>query len=279
MKVFVLGSCRLHRPMEEIAATGRCSHYDGGSRAYLHSVGEAVQRLRWMRGELTIPDGMAPYVFSTERVPRLSANAQKEQAKADFLLVEIASEKELICDGIYLQLNYLHRHLLSPLGEGGKLWWKEMLQKRSISADTAQKVIASEQFAEAGFGEADARILRNARCELADENALRQGLIELRQLWGKPMAAVSHVGLPLQDGRVLQSREAFIARVKKIGGELGIPVFEPRGVIEAVGRTRALERQGADLDHYDPGFEQMYGWYLLNRVIKPNVSTIPDLAA
>ncbi|MBP0579915.1 hypothetical protein J8I29_11405 [Labrys sp. LIt4] len=279
MKVFVLGSCRLHRPMEEIAATGRCSHYDGGSRAYLHSVGEAVQRLRWMRGELTIPDGMAPYVFSTERVPRLSANAQKEQAKADFLLVEIASEKELICDGIYLQLNYLHRHLLSPLGEGGKLWWKEMLQKRSISADTAQKVIASEQFAEAGFGDADARILRNARCELADENALRQGLIELRQLWGKPMAAVSHVGLPLQDGRVLQSREAFIARVKKIGGELGIPVFEPRSVIEAVGRTRALERQGADLDHYDPGFEQMYGWYLLNRVIKPNVSTIPDLAA
>ncbi|MDT3382093.1 hypothetical protein RNI52_32505 [Labrys neptuniae] len=279
MKVFVLGSCRLHRPMEEIAATGRCSHYDGGSRAYLHSVGEAVQRLRWMRGECQIPDGMAPYVFSTERVPRLSANAQKEQAKADFLLVEVASEKELICDGIYLQLNYLHRHLLSPLGEGGKLWWKEMLQKRCISAETAKKVIASEQFAEAGFGEADARILRNARCELADEDALRQGLIELKQLWGKPMAAVSHVGLPLQDGRVLQSRETFIARVKKIGAELGIPVFEPRGVIEAVGRTRALERQGADLDHYDPGFEQMYGWYLLNRVIKPNASVIPDLAA
>ncbi|MGN8119567.1 hypothetical protein [Labrys sp. 22185] len=279
MKVFVLGSCRLHRPMEEIAATGRCSHYDGGSRAYLHSVGEAVQRLRWMRGECQIPDGMAPYVFSTERVPRLSANAQKEQAKADFLLVEVASEKELICDGIYLQLNYLHRHLLSPLGEGGKLWWKEMLQKRCISAETAKKVIASEQFAEAGFGEADARILRNARCELADEDALRQGLIELKQLWGKPMAAVSHVGLPLQDGRVLQSRETFIARVKKIGAELGIPVFEPRGVIEAVGRTRALERQGADLDHYDPGFEQMYGWYLLNRVIKPNASVITDLAA
>ncbi|MDZ5452474.1 hypothetical protein [Labrys sp. ZIDIC5] len=279
MKVFVLGSCRLHRPMEEIAATGRCSHYDGGSRAYLHSVGEAVQRLRWMRGECQIPDGMAPYVFSTERVPRLSANAQKEQAKADFLLVEIASEKELICDGIYLQLNYLHRHLLSPLGDGGKLWWKEMLQKRCISAETAKKVIASEQFAEAGFGEADARILRDAYCEIADEDALRQGLIELKQLWGKPMAAVSHVGLPLQDGRVLQSREAFIARVKKIGAELGIPVFEPRGVIEAVGRTRALERQGADLDHYDPGFEQMYGWYLLNRVIKPNASVIPDLAA
>ncbi|WP_454812913.1 hypothetical protein [Labrys neptuniae] len=279
MKVFVLGSCRLHRPMEEIAATGRCSHYDGGSRAYLHSVGEAVQRLRWMRGECVIPDGMAPYVFSTERVPRLSANAQKEQAKADFLLVEVASEKELICDGIYLQLNYLHRHLLSPLGEGGKMWWKEMLQKRSISAETAKKVIASEQFAEAGFGEADARILRDAHCELADEDALRQGLIELKQLWGKPMAAVSHVGLPLQDGRVLQSREAFITRVRKVGTELGIPVFEPRGVIEAVGRTRALERQGADLDHYDPGFEQMYGWYLLNRVIKPNVSAIPDLAA
>lgn len=279
MKVFVLGSCRLHRPMEEIAATGRCSHYDGGSRAYLHSVGEAVQRLRWMRGECQIPDGMAPYVFSTERAPRLSANAQKEQAKADFLLVEVASEKELICDGIYLQLNYLHRHLLSPLGDGGKLWWKEMLQKRCISAETAKKVIASEQFAEAGFGEADARILRDAYCEIADEGALRQGLIELKQLWGKPMAAVSHVGLPLQDGRVLQSREAFIERVKKIGAELGIPVFEPRGVIEAVGRTRALERQGADLDHYDPGFEQMYGWYLLNRVIKPNASVIPDLAA
>ncbi|WP_448951188.1 hypothetical protein [Labrys neptuniae] len=279
MKVFVLGSCRLHRPMEEIAATGRCSHYDGGSRAYLHSVGEAVQRLRWMRGETHIPDGMAPYVFSTERTPVLTPAAQREQAKAEFLLVEIASEKELICDGVYLQLNYLHRHLLSPLGEGGKAWWKEMLQTRKISATTAEKVIASEQFAEAGFGEADARILRGAYCEMADEEALRQGLIELRRLWGKPMAAVSHVGLPLQDGRVLVSREAFIARVSKIGAELGIPVFEPRDVIEAVGRTRALERQGADLDHYDPNFEQMYGWYLLNRVIRPNASPLADMAA
>ncbi|QEN87672.1 hypothetical protein FZC33_15695 [Labrys sp. KNU-23] len=279
MKIFVLGSCRLHRPMEEIAATGRCTYSYGRSRAYLHSVGEAVQRLRWMRGEGLIPDGMAPYVFSTERTPVLSANAQREQTKADFLLVEVASEKELICDGVYLQLNYLNHHLLSPLGEGGKAWWKEMLQKRRISAATAEKVIASEQFAEAGFGEAEARILRDTYCEIADENALRLSLAELKRLWGKPMAAVSHVGLPLQDGRVLHSREAFIARVKKVGAELGIPVFEPRGVIEAVGRTRALERQGADLDHYDPNFEQMYGWYLLNRVIKPNAPAIPDLAA
>ncbi|CAM5762038.1 hypothetical protein LMIY3S_00339 [Labrys miyagiensis] len=279
MNILVLGSCRVHRPMEEIAATGRCGYQDGGSRAYLHSVSEAVQRLLWIRGECHVPDEMAQYVFSTVTTPRLAANAAKELCKCDFLLVEVASEKELVCQGLYLQLNYLHRHLLSPLGDGGRTWWRELVTKGSASPATVNGLVTSEQFAEAGFGKADAAILRDTRCQTADKAALHEDLAQLKRLWGKPMAIVTHVGLPLQDGRILKSREAFILRVKETAQELDIPAFEPSGLIQQVGRTRALERQGADLDHYDPGFEQIYGWYLLNRIIKPNAASPAGMAA
>ena len=144
-----------------------------------------------------------------------------------------------------------------------------MRHEGAASREIVEAILQSPDFAEHGFGPVEAHDLRNTRCEIDDEDRLRDGLTALCAEWGKPIVVVSHVGLPLVSGRWLSGREAFIQRLKRVGHDLGITVFEPATVINQVGRQFALQRDGEDVDHYAPRFERIYGWYLLNRVIRP----------
>lgn len=269
-----MGSCRVHGPMREIAASGRCHYVHGGSRAYLHSVGEALQRLNWGLGARAIDDRLAPYCFATERAPCVTAESVRALESCDLLLLEISSAKELLCDRVNLQLNYLHRHLLSALGETGAAWWREVVTKGGASRETAEKVIGSRDFMERGFSDFDATVLREMRCVTMDAARLDVALAQLRDLWRKPIVIVTHVGLPLKSGARLAEREAFIGTLRHVCANHSVPCFEPSSVISVVGRAFALEDGGEDLDHFHPQFEPIYGWYLLNRVIGSALSTV-----
>lgn len=267
--VLVYGSCRVHRPIDEAAASGRCGYEHGGSRAYLHSIGEAVQRLRWLKGEIEIPEKLAPLIFSRDRIPDVDPTRRDASLGSDVALIEVCSEKELLLGDVRLQMNYLNANLLRSLGPRGSVWWGELVHDGEPSRASIEAVLSSPEFLDAGFGEVEESILVETRCVKTDDARLEKALKQFRELWRKPFVIVTHVGLPLKSGRLLRDRLAFIERLRSIATRLAIPMFEPAPVITAVGRNRALQRNGEDLDHYAPSFELMYGWYLVNRVAVP----------
>lgn len=277
--ILTFGSCRLHGPMREIAATGRCVWSHGGSPAYLHSMGELLQRLEWAQGARVLDDRFAPCCFSTEKTPAITQKTIRALGACDLLLAEISSAKELICEGVHLQLNYLHRNLLSGLGEAGASWWREVVAQGQASRDSADRIIRSTAFQNKGFSDFDAMVLRETRCVVADADRLDAAFRELRRLWRKPIAIVSHVGLPLANGARLAERESFIDLLRAACARQNIPCFEPSSLIPLVGRAFALEKDGDDLDHVNPTFEPIYGWYLLNRVVAPTLATAGQASA
>lgn len=277
--ILTFGSCRIHGPMREIAASGRCVWSHGGSPAYLHSMGELLQRLEWAQGARVLDDRFAPYCFSTRKTPAVMQKSRRPIDSCDLLLAEISSAKELICEGVYLQLNYLHRNLLSGLGEAGASWWREVVAQGQASPAGADRIIRSAAFREKGFTDFDATVLRETRCVVADADRLDAAFRELRRLWRKPIAIVSHVGLPLADGARLAERESFIDLLRAACAKQDIPCFEPSSLIPLVGRAFALEKDGDDLDHVNPTFEPIYGWYLLNRVVEPALAAAGQASA
>ena len=277
LTVMVQGSCRIHKPIRCVAATGRCSYFDGGSPAYLHSAREALQRLRWTFGDISLPDRIASLVFARDATPEFRKKHEHRLAGVDFLLTEISSGKDFIFDGYFLQLNRLQM-LVGPLGDLGKTWWREVSHNGRASPDTVSAIVNSHLFKEGKFSKHDAEVLSGVTQETQDEAATASTLAQIKEIWAQPMGIVSHVGLPLLNGQPLKPRMAFIKRLGGAANDLAIPVFQPANVIAAFGREHALAKNGADLDHYDDDFNAIYGWYLLNRVVRPNLGTTPRMA-
>lgn len=100
MRFYVIGSCRVHGPLR-----GRPG-YQPALPGYTHTAKEAIQRIRFLCGELKIPDSVSPYVFSLSRAPAVTHRHRQALDRSDVVLVEICSAKEVSLDGYWLNLNY-----------------------------------------------------------------------------------------------------------------------------------------------------------------------------
>lgn len=100
MRFYVIGSCRVHGPLR-----GR-SGYGRPIVGYTHTTKEAIQRIRYIRGEIVIPDSVAPYVFSRYRAPVVTATRRRALDEAGLVLVEVCSAKQVQHMGFWLNLNY-----------------------------------------------------------------------------------------------------------------------------------------------------------------------------
>ena len=87
---------------------------------YTHTAKEAIQRIRFVRGELKIPNRVAPYVFSRPHAPLVGRKHRKALASSDIVLVEICSAKEVSINGYWLNLNYA-KGIKANVHEAGNL--------------------------------------------------------------------------------------------------------------------------------------------------------------
>lgn len=95
----VIGSCRVHGPLRDRPG------YQKSVVGYTHTAKEAIQRVRFVRGEVKISDHVAPFVFSRDSAPSVTDAQSLEDS--DVVLVEICSAKEMQLDGYWLNLNYV----------------------------------------------------------------------------------------------------------------------------------------------------------------------------
>lgn len=100
MRFYVVGSCRIHGPLR-----GRPG-YQKVLPGYTHTAKEAIQRLRFVRGQDRIPESVAPYVFSRDRTPEVTLAHRKALQDSDVVVVEICSAKEVFWHGYWLNINY-----------------------------------------------------------------------------------------------------------------------------------------------------------------------------
>ena len=103
MKVYVIGSCRVHGPLR-----GR-PEYVKGVEGYTHTAREAIQRIKFVRGRQLIPNEVAPYVFLRGRTPAITPEHKRALDSADVVVVEVCSEKSVFHDGYWVNLNYAEK--------------------------------------------------------------------------------------------------------------------------------------------------------------------------
>src|SRR4051794_39276444 len=111
--VTVLGSCRAYRPMEQLAESGRIQLRQHGIYSYTHSTKEHLQLMQHLRGEVSFPDELVPYIRDPqgdEYPAREAAPEADVLADTDLLIVELSSLKEIRFRGYFLSYMQAHIH-------------------------------------------------------------------------------------------------------------------------------------------------------------------------
>lgn len=103
MKIYVIGSCRVHGPLKPVKG------YCRGPVGYTHSTKESIQSIQFVRQEIEIAPELRQYVFGRSQDPWRKPHKEWLDT-ADVVIVEISTGKINERQGVYLQSNYLARH-------------------------------------------------------------------------------------------------------------------------------------------------------------------------
>lgn len=269
IKISPIGSCRIVDPLRRARDNFEFKMNRGRSMGFTHSSPEAVQQLKFMRGEVEIPEALWPCVSNADREEVLGQNHDA----SDIYLVELSSEKILSHGDTYLQLNYLRTHF--------EAFFKDNTRKnaywRAIEKQTPQEVAAflDEVWSDTPEHKAEAVFLREVRLRRADAEQTRRDMRYLRDTLPNVLF-ITHVNALEDGGDTIKTRDRFVQMVKQIAEEEGCTLYDPTDLVMQVGQKEALED---DLNHYHEPFKDRVAQDWFDKHLSQKMQEIRDQRA
>jgi tetratricopeptide (TPR) repeat protein len=250
-KITPIGSCRIATPLRlSRDAFGFQLNMDR-VYGYTHSSAEAVQLMRYLRGEFAVDPMIEPLLsrrgFAEQRVP-------DRHETSDLYVIELSSAKLLRIGDTCIQLNYLNSEFAAFFAgkDRAARFWDgcEAGDQPMIDA-----LLASEWSATAEQRQ-ESEILRQIRRTTATEEDLRRDVRAL--IDGLPATLfVSHVNALTPDGKPIPSRSRFIRSVEAAVRAEGGVLYNPTTAMRRMGQAVAIEDNSDSLAHFTEDFSRM----------------------
>lgn len=256
----VIGTCRVHNPMRAMIEQGLIDLVWREFNAFTHGPTEAIQYLRFVRGEGFIPGAFAPFIFRTEETPAVGEKLSNTVRELDFLIVEVSAFSRISCGPYEFQQNYFSENFIRKGGADYLNWWRDVTQGKPSMASADELVSAKSE----GLSLHDEEILRTLRFANLSDDEFQAEVQKLSQIAGLPLLLVPHFSFDDQDNAISRMR----ARNRKLLGasakQLSHAFFDPSPLLMDYGREAALKNEGRDLYHYSPEFDAHIGHALLS---------------
>jgi hypothetical protein len=259
LKLLVLGSCHVRRPLSHLspkAPAVRVSR-NYGPMEPIHSFGEMFQVIDILRGKKTI----APEYMHLCRMGGLTpAPAAAHFDDIDLVLIEPATWVELTFQGIAVNRGNIFYDLVRSVrlkyrkaAKIGAIWFRVGLQELDghvqeelgaqlleiIDGDTEEDEIARS-------------VIRDIRATKSDIAAELQ---TLQQTLGRPIVMAGSVFQYMPDGRAVRWPAGFSEEVEEAARQMQIPMFDPAPVVLDYGAERAVNHDR----HYSDAFLPVMG--------------------
>lgn len=252
-----IGSCRITAPLRLCRSSHGFRLNMARTYGYCHSSAEAVQYLRFLKGEFAPDPTLWPLISLR---PSYEVIAAQDHVASDLYVIELCSAKMVRVGEQCIQLNYLQRAF------------------RPFFKDK-ERALAFNRLAIAGDGEAlgawldtnwsatprqieDSRILRQVRIEMVSEATLTRDVHTLMEE-ADEVLFVTHVDALTEAGTSVPGRGAFIEMVKSVCRRLGARVYEPTALMREFGQSAAIEDYSTSLAHFTDDFSRrvLDDWY------------------
>ena len=261
-----IGSCRLFTPLKSVREVFDITIQGSRHYGFTHSSAEALQALRFIRGEIDLPAELLPLVARSADTRGLGDEPSCEDA--DVVVIEICSAKNVTIGDCSLQLNYTKRHFADFFADSQR---NARFNRLSGEEDAAERDawLKKEPTFQA-LSPQDRELLSAMRISMLEEDEIVRDLQAIRELIGHDRIVLqTHVNALTPGRQPLQQRVNVIAAVKRAGARLGHPVFDPSGLMAEFGQMLAMGKGGADLTHFSPRFAERVGWTLVEKYVIP----------
>lgn len=287
IEVVHLGSCILNAPIsallddgkvrwalegggfERSAEIAKWSPERGGYRRSpaIYCIDEAIQLLRFLRGEVDVPQPLRP-LCDLEPTWEWMPAWREGLRRTEVVLLEITSPVRVALGPVvlnHIELNVQIGDVLSTskpeLRPTYRAWYYQGLMGGNEAVRTETGNLLAAAVTE-GMPQAEQMrtVLREARPYHRSVAEIEQGVQTVRALMDRPLGIVTHTRAYMPDGRPVPWPADFLEQTVAVAEHLGLPAFEPRNIVRSYGAQHALED---DFCHYQVAFWPVLGNELL----------------
>lgn len=244
-----IGSCRITNPLKKSAQKYQFELNMSRVYGYTHTSAEALQQLKYLQGD---------FKPSKEVLPILCRSATTEvnnltHSPSDLYFVEISSSKILMVEDEFVQLNYVSLYFSDFFADKvrtRKFW---SLAKPGHAAELSAYLQTEPIFM--SYPKDKQYLLSHLIARPTTIDELKHDMSEIISRV-KDVVFVTHSNVRLPDESYLQTRLSLIHEIELVGQELGAKIFNPTRLMNDFSQELAMEKNGLDLTHYTPAFEQ-----------------------
>jgi tetratricopeptide (TPR) repeat protein len=264
-----LGTCRIHTPLRRGSDRFGYKLDIMSNYGFVHTSAEIIQQLRFMEGDLDLPDNLLPLIAR----PNFTRTAKSTSGtSADLYGIEISSAKNLRLYGFDIQLNYTTRYFGDFFynADRARRFWSMALPKNMD--DRLHWLKTEPTFC--ALSPEDQQLLADIEMGFLDTDHIISDLQKIIDLVGKERVFVqTHIDAATSVGTRINSRSKLIKSLETITRKLDIPCFNPTSLMTEFGQKKAMENGGEDLTHYTPAFSDKIANMLYGKFIA-SVSSI-----
>ena len=266
VEIFSFGACLLSAPANEIIrsnrATGSWSRHSKTSGPAVYTLDEALQIVRFMRGDLDIPPLFRNLCCLDRNEDGRTLKACFDSA--DVVLIEVNSPVAIRYSQFALCRSVIIGSVLAPLRQIStdmarmtNAWYNQaMMAENSEVREKIAQVLARAVTDDMPDADLARAVLVDARPYRRGLAALVEGLAELRDAFRAPLGVMTYTHQYMPDGRPLPWPADFVDQTIAAAQKLDLPVFKPSEFVAKYGPKRALM---PDWAHYQPEFAVALG--------------------
>ena len=266
-RVGVIGSCRVHDPLKEVARSGRGVFLWSAFNSFTHTPAEAGQHIAFCRGRLEIPEPFAPYILRQDKVPILDDRLPNLVESCTTFMVEMSGLNYLRCGHYIFNQDYFSQQFVRGSGLG-VLDWHRNLSAAAPAPEKARAAMAS--LAESGkrLGIAAEEILSTLRNIPLSSETFKAELSQMVFQPSKRWIFVPHFNISEDPAEQIAKRVVLRDLLKRDAAVLGRDFYDPTPLVARAGRAAALEGGGVDTYHYAPSFLPIVGEGLYEAIMR-----------
>ncbi|AUL41273.1 capsular biosynthesis protein [Bordetella holmesii] len=262
MNITTIGSCRVAGPMAKVQARRNFVLDNRLLYGYTHNSKETIQAIRYMRGDLTIPAALWPFISGQtyrEGNPRLPHGSIPAE---DRHVVEISSIKVLELDGYQLQL-VRFKEALAFCPELRKIFFEH--GSAEVRAQRLRQFHATASYARAP--EAVQHVLTQTVLRTQTAAEIESDLKQIALLLGPSFVLVTHCNAMNAHGELIADRAKMVDRVSRACARAGITLVDPGSLLAAYGQDRGMPEDGRDTTHYTTAFAHLVGKEICDKLL------------
>ena len=246
-----IGSCRIATPLRLAKKDYGFTVNHDRNYGFCHTTAEAVQLMRFMRGELVPPPEVWPMI--ARGVDRNEMLAESPPI-ADMYIVEVSSAKRLMVGDTCIQLNYFANEFRAFFDNKTRIarFWAVGRTEDQARIDA----FLQETWSETAEQRQESALLRQVRLTLTTEDEMRA---DIRTLMAELPAVlfITHVDARKPNGETIASRSSFIEAVTRVVREEGGVLYDPTARMQEVGQEAAIEDFSDSLAHFTEDFAKL----------------------